>query len=165
MRILEEYVIPSEPLPTDGPPEDEPIPTATESREPVPEPTPMTAPMPDDIKAENAVTLGTLRVEIKPTKLKYFRNRMASAYALLKAIPLSDFLAFKKGTFDEKRSSDQILFDFLVAVFDDAGLVTQYYDDITSDDLEKILAIFGRVNHIEEKEEKARKNREAQATS
>ena len=150
-------MIPSEPLPTDGPPADEPIPEASESREPVPEPTPMTAPMPDTMKAENVITLGTLRVEIKPTKLKYFRNRMASAYALLKAIPLNDFLAFKKGTFDDKRSSDQILFDFLVAVFDDASLVTQYYDDLTSDDLEKIINIFGRVNHIEEKEEKAEK--------
>ena len=162
---MDEYVVPSEPIPTDGSPENEPIPEASKDREPIPEASPLTAPMPDDKKPENCVQLGGLTVEIKPTKLKYFRNRMASAYALLKAIPLSDFLAFKKGTFDDKRSSDQILFDFLVAAFDDAGLVAQYYDDITSEDVERILKIFGRVNHIDEKEEKARKNKEAQETS
>jgi hypothetical protein len=35
---------------------------------------------------------------------------------------------------------------------------------MTSEDIERILEIFGRVNHINEKEELARKNREAQAT-
>ena len=103
-------------------------------------------------------------VEIKPTKLKYFRNRTASIYSALKLVPLNDFLAYEKGVFDKERDSDQILFDFLCAVFDDGNLVRNYYDDMTSEDIERILSIFGRVNHIDEKEEAARKNRETQAT-
>lgn len=78
-------------------------------------------------------------------------------------VPLNEFLAYEKGVFDKDRDSDQILFDFLIAVFDDSQLVKSHYDDMTAEDIERILEIFGRVNHIDEKEEAARKNREAQA--
>lgn len=108
--------------------------------------------------------LGNRKVEIKATKLKYFRNRTASIYSALKLVPLNEFLAYDKGVFDSERDSDQILFDFLIAVFDDGKLVKTHYDNMTAEDIEKILEIFGRVNHINEKEEAARKNREAQAT-
>lgn len=112
---------------------------------------------------QNCIKLGDRDVEIKATKLKYFRNRTASIYSALKLVPQNEFLAYDKGVFDQDRDSDQILFDFLVAVFDDGALVRAHYDNMTSDDIEKILEIFGRVNHINEKEEAARKNREAQA--
>ena len=49
-------------------------------------------------------------------------------------------------------------------MFDDGRLVKTHYDNMTAEDIEKILEIFGRVNHIDEKEEAARKNRLAQAT-
>lgn len=111
----------------------------------------------------NCITLGGRKIEIKPTKLKYFRNRTASIYSAQKLVPLTDFLAYEKGVFDKDRDSDQILFDFLIAVFDDGNIVKAHYDDMTSEDIEKILQIFGRVNHIDEKEEAARKNRAAQA--
>lgn len=128
-----------------------------------PEPTALTKELPSDLSEENCIQIGDRKVEIKPTKLKYFRNRTASIYSVLKVIPISDFLAYKDGTFDEKRSSDQILYDFLVAVFDDATLVRNYYDEFSADDIERILEIFGRLNHIDEKEEAAKqKNREAQ---
>lgn len=155
----------AEPLPDQEMPKTPAKPKRRQKKVPVPEPTELTAETPPEVNRENYVKLGGRWVEIKPTKLKYFRNRTAAIYNVLKAIPLGDFLAYKKGTFDEKRSSDQILFDFLTATFDDASLVTQYYDDITADDIERILEIFGRVNHISEKEEKARKNRETQTTT
>ena len=112
---------------------------------------------------QNCVTQGDRQIEIKATKLKYFRNRTASIYSALKLVPQNEFLAYDKGVFDQDRDSDQILFDFLVAVFDDGALVRAHYDNMTADDIERILEIFGRVNHIDKKEEAARKNREAQA--
>ena len=118
---------------------------------------------PNTENERNCIMLGDRMVEIKATKLKYFRNRTASIYSALKLVPQNEFLAYDKGVFDQDRDSDQILFDFLVAVFDDGALVKAHYDNMTSEDIEKILEIFGRINHIDEKEEAARKNREAQA--
>lgn len=140
------------------------VPSPTKRKKPVPKPKEEVPPVPSVEKPENCVTIDGKQIEIKPTKLKYFRNRTASIYSILKMVPLGDFLAYQKGTFDDERDSDQILFDFLVAVFDDAQLVKFNYDNLTSEDIERILEIFGRINHIDEKEEKARKNKEAQAT-
>lgn len=120
--------------------------------------------MPKDTKPQNCIVVGGKVVELKPTKLKYFRNRMASIYTVLKVIPLNEFLAYEKGTFDEERDSDQILYDFLVAVFDDSTIVRSNYDNMTAEDIQNILEIFGRINHIDEKEEKARKNKQTQMT-
>ena len=149
-----------------------PIPEATELDAPVPEPkkrekkTPnpkkLDKDMPKIEHEENCIQLGDRKVEIKPTKLKYFRNRTASIYSALKIVPLNEFLSYDKGVFDAERDSDQILFDFLIAVFDDSLLVKTHYDNMTAEDIEKILEIFGRINHINEKEEAARKNRETQ---
>lgn len=133
-----------------------------ESKE-IPEATELDKELPSVENEMNCVVLGGRKIEIKPTKLKYFRNRTASIYSAQKLVPLTDFLAYEKGVFDKDRDSDQILFDFLIAVFDDGGIVKAHYDDMTSEDIEKILQIFGRVNHIDEKEEAARKNRATQA--
>ncbi len=145
------------------PKETQPVPDKPTNTEPEKE-------LPPDKPLENCVQVGDRLIEIKPTKLKYFRNRTASIYSILKMIPLGEFLAYEEGTFDKNRDSDQILFDFLVAVFDDVDLVRTYYDDMTAEDVDKILKIFGRLNHIDEKEEEAkkkqeeaRKNKEAQA--
>ena len=139
------------------------VPKENKRRKKVPDETPLDKEMPTSEHPENCVTLKGKVIEIKPTKLKYFRNRTASAYKLLKMIPLTEFLAYDKGTFDPERDADQMLFDFLTAVFDDARLVTESYDEMSAEDIEKILEIFGRLNHIDEKDEAARKNREAQA--
>ena len=138
------------------------VPSNTTETKEIPMPSELTKIIPPLRKEENCVKIAGEMVEIKPTKLKYFRNKSASAYSLLNLIPLTEFLAYDKGIFDQERDSDQILLDFLVAVFDDPELVRKNYDDITADDIEKILQIFGRINHITEKEETARKNREAQ---
>lgn len=139
------------------------IPNPTKETKEVPMSTELSKVIPSIRREENCIKLGNTVVEIKPTKLKYFRNKTASIYTVLKAIPLTEFLAYDKGVFDKERDSDQILLDFLVAVFDDEPIVRENYDNMTTEDMEKIFEIFGRLNHITEKEEAARKNREAQA--
>ena len=128
-----------------------------------PDITPQKEELPSTMNEENCVVIGGQKIEIKPTKLKYFRNKTASSDGVLKQIPLTELLLYGKGMIDQKRDSDQILFDFLIAVFDDADFVLKNYDEMTADDVERILNIFGRINHIDEKEEQIRKNKEAQA--
>lgn len=139
-----------------------PAPTAKRKGKALPSAKELDKALPNIEHEENCIQLGDRKIEIKPTKLKYFRNRTASIYSALKIVPINEFLAYDKGVFDKDRDSDQILFDFLIAVFDDGALVKTHYDDMTAEDIEKILEIFGRINHIEEKEEAARKNRETQ---
>lgn len=138
------------------------LPRESNIKKTLPEPKALDKEIPTVERDENCITLNGRKIEIKPTKLKYFRNRTASVYSILKIVPLNEFLAYDQGVLDTERDSDQILFDFLVAVFDDGALVTSSYDDMSAEDIERILDIFGRVNHITEKEEAARKNREAQ---
>ena len=138
------------------------IPEAKEKKVRIPKASKLSKPIPTPERPENCVTLQNETIEIRPTKMKYFRNRTASIYKILKLIPLNDFLAYEPGTFDPTRDSDTILFDFLTAVFDDAEIVKKHYDDMTADDIERILEIFGRLNRITEKEEASRKNKEAQ---
>lgn len=143
-------------------PLDKEIPEPTPIKKKTLKPSVLKREMPKDANPDNCIKLGDRVIEIKPTKLKYFRNKMAAIYTVLKMVPLNEFLAYEKGTFDDERNSDQILYDFLVAVFDDSSVVRSNYDEMTSEDIERVLQIFGRINHIEEKEEKARKNKEAQ---
>ena len=138
-------------------------PTDTKLSKDTPEQTELNKEMPSNIKKENCIEIDGKLYEIKPTKLKYFRNKMAAAHNVIKAIPLSEFLTYDKGVIDPEKDADQILYDYLVAAFDDPDFVHEHYEDMTADDVEKVINIFGRLNHIEEKEEKARKNREAQA--
>ena len=129
----------------------------------LPEETELNKAQPTSDNEENCVTIGDRKIEIKPTKLKYFRNKTASVYNILKVVPINEFLTYDKGVFDPNRDADEILFNFLIAVFDDSDFVKDNYDNMTAGDIEKILKIFGRLNGIDEKEEAARKNREAQA--
>ena len=138
-------------------------PTESKPVETTPDPSPEKEEMPSDFKEENCVVIDGQKIEIKPTKLKYFRNKAASAYGIIKAVPLHELLTYDKGVIDATRDADQLLYDFLVAAFDDPAFVRDHYDDLDADTVDKICKIFGRVNHIDEKEEQARKNREAQA--
>lgn len=138
-------------------------PEQSELLEATPEVSPPKEDFPSDLIKENCVKIGGEYIEIKPTKVKYFRNRTAASYNWLKLVPLTEFLTYQKGTLDPKRDADQILYDFLVAVFDNSEFVRDNYDEMSADDVEQIVKIFGRINHIDEKEEAARKNREAQA--
>ena len=141
----------------------EETPVESQLIETVPEASPNKEEMPSDFIEENCVVVDGIKVEIKPTKLKYFRNKAASAYGIIKAVPLHDLLTYGKGVIDEKRDADQLLYDFLVAVFDDPEFVKDHYDEMDADVIDRVCKIFGRLNHVDEKEEAARKNREAQA--
>ena len=129
----------------------------------IPEASPEKEEKPSDFVDENCVIVNGKKIEIKPTKLKYFRNKAASAYGVIKAIPLHELLTYDKGILDQNRNADQLLYDFLVAAFDDSSFVRDNYDNLDAEIIDQIVKIFGRVNHIDEKEEAARKNREAQA--
>ncbi len=128
-----------------------------------PEASPPKDEFPSDLIKENCVKIGDKIIEIKPTKVKYFRNKTAASYSWLKLVPLTEFLTYQAGQLDPTRDADQILYDFLVAAFDDSEFVRDNYDEMTADEVEQVIRIFGRINHIDEKEEAARKNREAQA--
>jgi len=139
------------------------IPEESALVEETPEVSPPKEEFPSDVIKENCIKLKGQLIEIKPTKVKYFRNKTASVYGWLKRIPLTEFLLYQKGQLEPDRDADQILYDFLVAALDSSELVRDNYDEMTADDVEQIVRIFGRINHIDEKEEAARKNREAQA--
>jgi len=148
------------------PTESKPVETTPEASpevEVIPDASPAKEEMPSGMIEENCVMIGTQKIEIKPTKLKYFRNKAASAYGIIKAVPLHELLTYNKGVLDERRSADELLYDFLVAVFDDQTLVRDHYDDLDAETIDQIVKIFGRINHVDEKEEAARKNKEAQA--
>lgn len=151
-----------ESIPTESKLKEE-TPEATQELETIPDASPEKQELPSDLNEENCITVDGIKVEIKPTKLKYFRNKGASAYGIIKAVPLYELLTYDKGVLDKTRDADQLLYDFLVAVFDDSSFVRDHYDNFDAETIEQILRIFGRLNHIDEKEEQARKNREAQA--
>lgn len=151
-----------------------PTPTASKKRKAVPKETVIEKDIPQEkelnrappaeVNPENCVTINGETIEIKPTKIKYQRNRTTAAYRILEIYPLADVLAWDKGYVDPERDGDQVVFDFLVAVFDNAKLVSRIYDSMTTEDVERILKIFKRLNKIDEKEEAA-KNRAAKETN
>lgn len=98
--------------------------------------------------------IGGTPVEIKPTKLKYQRNRTATFYRLLELYPLMDIMAMEAGAFGDERDGDKAVMDWLIAATDDEALILANYDEMDTGTIEKILSIFKRVNKIEEKDMK-----------
>lgn len=137
-------------------------PVESKPNETQPEHSPEKTEMPSDNNESNCVIVDGQKIEIKPTKLKYFRNKGASGYGIIKAVPLHELLTYGKGVVDKERDADQLLYDFLVAAFDDSTFVRDHYDNMDAETVEQVIRIFGRINYIDEKEEAARKNREAQ---
>ena len=74
---------------------------------------------------ENTIVIGGRLVEIKPTKLRYQRNRTAAFYKMLELYPLADILAMEAGAFGDDRDGDKAVMDWLIAVFDDEALVLE----------------------------------------
>ena len=103
---------------------------------------------------ENTVVIGGQLIEIKPTKLRYQRNRTAAFYRMLEYYPLADILAMDTGAFGDDRDGDKAVMDWLIAVTDNPKLITEYYDEMDTGVIEQILSIFRRVNRIDEKEAK-----------
>lgn len=120
--------------------------------------------MPPPGVPENSILIGEKLVEIKPTKLKYQRNRTATLYKLLDIYPLADVLAMEEGMFGDDRNGDKAVYDWLVAVTDDEELIRAQYDEMSTETIERLLAIFKRVNRIDEKEA-AQKKLQAAATA
>lgn len=141
-----------------------PVPKVSDTTKPVPEYTEKIIEPPKVGNPQNCITVGRETIEIKPTKLKYQRDRTASCYHILQVFPLVQFLAMEDGSFGDPRSSDKMLFDWLVAVTDNDKFVTRHYDEFDTDIIDQLLVIFRRVNHIDEREEK-RKNQTTQATN
>lgn len=133
----------------DAAPEEKPVPNAgMETKE-----------LPKVGNPENTVIIGGKLIEIKPTKLKYQRNRTAVFYHILELYPLSDILAMGPKSFGDGLDGDKKLYDWLVAVTDDEELIREHYDDIDSDTIYRMLEIFRRVNKISEMEEKLKNAR------
>ena len=139
-------------------------PNETELNKDVPDETELTKAVPPHVNPENVIVVDGEEREIKPTRLVYQRNGTAMAYHMLDLYPLPDIMAMEKGVLDPKRDGDQIVFDFLTAVFDDGKFVSQHYDHMDSETVDRAVKIFKRLNHIEDKEE-ASKNRAAKATT
>ena len=116
--------------------------------------------MPVSTALENTVVINGHSIEIKPTKLKYQRNRTALFYKFMELYPLAEVIAMPEGSFGDERDGDKCVLDFLIAVTDNNPYVIEYYDELTTDDVEKMLAIFRKVNRIDEKEEKQKKAEE-----
>lgn len=134
--------------------EAKPVPEVNEEQKPVPAHEEKVTPLPPEGKPENMVQFGNKKIEIKPTLLKYQRDRTASFYRLLKQMPVVDLLALKDGVLDPNRSSDKMLFDWLIAVTDDPKLVAANYDRIDSETIHQMLEIFCRLNRIKDEDEK-----------
>ena len=139
------------------------IPEEMKEKEDIPEESSEKKETPSDFKEENCVEVDGQKIEIKPTKLKYFRNKAASGYGVIKAVPIYELFKYDKGVLDPERDADQLVYDFLVAAFNDSAFVRSNYNEMDAEILDRVCKIFGRINHIDEKEEAARKNREAQA--
>ena len=150
------------------------LPVESELDKEIPDAKELNKELPPVLNPENVIHVGDQDIEIKPTKLLYQRNRTASAYRILEIYPLPDILAMEKGILDPERDGDAIVFDFLTAVFDNkpggpdpvatAEFVRTFYDSLTSEDIDRAVKIFKRLNHIEDKEEAA-KNRAAKGTT
>lgn len=133
---------------------EKPVPEVTDATPPVPTPTTKKIQTPKVGELANIVQFGDVEIEIKPTKIRYQRDRTAAFYRMLKQMPLIDILALQDGIIDPERSSDKMLFDWLIAVTDNPKLVTANYDKLDTETIYKILEIFCRLNHIPEDEKK-----------
>lgn len=140
-----------------------PVPEVTESTPPLPQPSNKKIKTPKIGDPKNIIQFGDVEIELKPTKIKYQRDRTAAFYRMLKQMPLVDILALQDGILDPERSSDKMLFDWLIAVTDDPKLVTANYDKLDSETIYSILDIFCRLNHIPTDDEKKQKAQMAKA--
>lgn len=140
------------------------LPDSTMESKPLPDPTTNTKSLPPVGNPENTVIIGGQPIEIKPTKVKYQRNRTAAFFRVIRTYPLVDILAMDVGSFGDDRDGDKAIMDWLIAVFDDEQLVLDHYDEMDTALIEKILKIFLRINKIDEKEENL-KNLEKERTA
>lgn len=128
--------------------------TKARKSKPLPDAKQSVAELPQVGVPENTVRIGDDMREIKPTKLRYQRNRTAAFYKMIDTWPLAELLAMDEGAFGDDRDGDKCVMDWLIAVFDDEDFVVKHYDEMDTAFIEQVLAIFRRVNRIDEKEDK-----------
>ena len=126
----------------------------TETNKPLPAPEQTDKGLPQIGSPENSVRIGDQLIEIRPTKLKYQRNRTAAFYRMLELYPLADILAMEAGAFGDDRDGDKAIMDWLIAVTDDEQLILDHYNELDTGVIEQLLQIFRRVNRMDEKEQK-----------
>lgn len=131
-----------------------PAPEVTDKTMPLPKQSNKKAAIPVVGNPANMIMFGDTEIELKPTKIKYQRDRTAAFYRILKQMPLVDILALQDGVLDPERSSDKMLFDWLIAVTDDPKIVLANYDKLNTDTIVQMLEIFCRLNHISDEEKK-----------
>lgn len=143
--------------------EAKPVPDTAQAEKTVPDTSVATRTLPRVGNPENTVMIGGQLIEIKPMKLKYQRNRTAVFYHVLEQYPLADILAMDN-PFGDGRDGDKALCDWLVAATDNEELIRENLDEIDSETIYRILAIFRRINKIDELEAKL-KNAKAPETT
>lgn len=131
-----------------------PAPAVTNEKKDTPNITRLTKEIPIKEHPENVIMIGDKLIEIKPTKVRYQRDRTAAFYRMLELYPQVDILGMEANSFGDGRDGDKAVFDWLIAVTDDPELITANYDLIDTGTVEKLMTIFRRVNKIDEKEEK-----------
>lgn len=100
---------------------------------------------------------GKLR-EIKPTKLKYFRSNTAGFYSLIEQAGLANVFSWPGGIIPgDDRDGDKMVFDWLMAVFDEQKFVDENYNDATTEEFLETIKVFKKVNKLD-KQEQERKN-------
>jgi len=134
--------------------EEKPLPQVEEKELPLPPHENKTIPKPEIGDPDNSVIFGKKRIVLKPTKLKYQRDRTAALYRILQQISTVELLAMPDGKLDPKRSNDQMLYEWLIAVTDDPKLVAENYDLIDSATVDRMVHIFCRLNKIKEEDTK-----------
>lgn len=110
--------------------------------------------LPDIDMPEYYIEVDGKIIEIKPTKLHYFRNNSVALYKLLDTIPLPDLFRFT-----EERNGldgDAAVLTFISAVLDDARLAKRIYDKMDAATLMDLVEIFKKVNKIDVREEKSK---------
>ena len=133
-----------------------PLPEVTQETKPVEYVENEVKELPEVGDPRNVVIIGGKPIEIKSTKIRYQRDNTAFFYKALEYYPLVEILVTEKGGFDEERSGDKCVMDWLIAVTDDPELITENYNDMDTELIENMLLIFRRVNHIDEKEQKSK---------
>ena len=139
------------------------LPSTEQKMKELPQATMESKELPKAGNVENMVVIGGKEIEIKPTKVKYHRNNTAYFYRVVDNVPLPDIMSFPVGTFGDDRDGDKALMDWLIAVTDDPDLIIENYDNMDTETIEQMLAIFKRVNKIDEKEAKQKNGQSREA--
>lgn len=141
-----------------------PLPEETKTHKALPTHEDRIKELPPTYNPENVITVGKESIEIKPTKLKYQRDRTAAFYRVIDMYPLPDILAMDEGIIDPERDGDKAVFDWCIAATDNPKFVSRHYDEMDTEVIDRLLKIFKRLNKIDEKDEQA-KNRMAKETT